>query len=80
MCANLLFELPVDLLDQRFLATDSGKPYRSIPFDELAGLVADPKRKLSGKGRISAGSSAALPGRTFGYRESRETAMEPLLW
>ena len=51
MYANLLFELPPDLLEQRFLATDLGKLYQSIPFDELASQVADPKGKLSGKGR-----------------------------
>lgn len=51
MYRNLLFELSPSLFDQRFLQTDFGKLYQSIPFRELASLVPKPQRELSGKGR-----------------------------
>jgi IS5 family transposase len=50
MYANLLFELSPSLLDQRFLQTDFGKLYQSVPFKKLAQLVPKPKGKLSGRG------------------------------
>lgn len=50
MYGNLLFELSPSLLDQRFLQTDFGKLYQSIPFGKLSKLVPVPKGKLSGKG------------------------------
>ena len=50
MYTNLLFELTPSLLDQRFLATDLGKLYGSIPFDKLTSLVPKPKGEFSGKG------------------------------
>lgn len=50
MVANLLFELSPSLLDQRFLQTDFGKLYQSIPFGSLSKLVPLPKGILSGKG------------------------------
>jgi transposase, IS5 family len=50
MYTNLLFELTPALLDQRFLGTDLGKLYGSIPFDKLARLVPAPKGEISGKG------------------------------
>jgi len=46
----LLFELTPSLFNQRFLQTDLGKLYQSIPFKALAKLVAPPKGKLSGRG------------------------------
>ena len=50
MYDNLLFDLSGSLLDQRFLQTDFGKLYQSIPFNELAQLVPKPPGRLSGKG------------------------------
>ena len=50
MYSNLLFELTPDLLNQRFLQTDLGKLYQSIPFKELAKLVPPSKGRLSGRG------------------------------
>jgi IS5 family transposase len=50
MYSNLLFELTPALLNQRFLQTDLGKLYQSIPFKELTDLVPSPKGKLSGRG------------------------------
>jgi transposase, IS5 family len=50
MYTNLLFELTPALLDQRFLATDLGKLYGSIPFQKLSALVPKPQGEISGKG------------------------------
>jgi IS5 family transposase len=50
MYINLLFELSPSLLNQRFLQTDFGKLYQSIPFQKLAALIPKPKGQLSGKG------------------------------
>jgi len=50
MYTNLLFELTPSLLDQRFLATDLGKLYGSIPFRKLSSVVPEPKGEISGKG------------------------------
>lgn len=50
MYANLLFELSPSLFDQRFLDTDFGKLYQSIPFGRLAAQVPIPKGIVTGKG------------------------------
>lgn len=46
---NLLFSHK-ELLHERFLQTDLGQLYLSIPFDQLAATLPAPKRSLSGKG------------------------------
>lgn len=46
---NLLFPHQ-QLLHQRFLATDLGQLYLSIPFDALAATIPAPKQSASGKG------------------------------
>ena len=46
---NLLFPHQ-NLLHQRFLQTDLGQLYLSIPFEELASTLPQPKRGISGKG------------------------------
>ena len=46
---NLLF-FHQNLIDERFLQTDLGQLYLSIPFDKLASLIPTPKNSLSGKG------------------------------
>lgn len=47
--ANLLFSCE-RLLSQRFLQTDLGQLYLSIPFEELASTIPPPARSISGKG------------------------------
>jgi hypothetical protein len=47
--ANLLFSHQ-ELLSQRFLQTDLGQLYLSIPFKELSSTIPIPKQGLSGKG------------------------------
>ncbi len=47
--ANLLFSHQ-QLLSQRFLQTDLGQLYLSIPFQELSQTIPIPKRDISGKG------------------------------
>ncbi len=51
MYENLLFQLGPSLLEKRFLATDVGKLYRAIPFDQLAARVPPPAFFRSGLGR-----------------------------
>lgn len=46
---NLLFPHE-QLLHERFLQTDVGQLYLSIPFDRLAASIPAPKRSVSGKG------------------------------
>jgi transposase, IS5 family len=46
---NLLF-FHQNLYDERFLQTDLGQLYLSIPFDKLSSTIAPPKRSISGKG------------------------------
>lgn len=46
---NLLFSHK-ELLHERFLQTDLGQMYLSIPFDQLAATIPLPKHNLSGKG------------------------------
>jgi hypothetical protein len=46
---NLLFSHQ-NLLHERFLQTDLGQLYLSIPFDQLAATLPEPKHSLSGKG------------------------------
>ncbi len=46
---NLLFPHQ-NLLHQRFLQTDLGQLYLSIPFDALAATLPSPKHNISGKG------------------------------
>lgn len=38
------------LLHERFLQTDLGQLYLSIPFEELAATIAAPNQSISGKG------------------------------
>lgn len=47
--ANLLF-FHQNLYDERFLQTDLGRLYLSIPFDKLAATIPAPKNSISGKG------------------------------
>jgi transposase, IS5 family len=47
--ANLLF-VPEKLLSERFLQTDLGQLFLSIPFDQLASSIPPPKRAQSGRG------------------------------
>lgn len=49
MSKILLFDYPC-LLQQRFLQTDLGQLYQSIPFDELAASIPVPKHSKSGRG------------------------------
>jgi transposase, IS5 family len=46
---NLLF-FHQNLIDQRFLQTDLGQLYLSIPFDKLSSTIPPPKNSISGKG------------------------------
>ena len=46
---NLLFSHE-QLLQERFLQTDLGQLYLSIPFDQLADTIPAPKQSISGKG------------------------------
>jgi transposase, IS5 family len=46
---NLLFAHQ-QLLSERFLQTDLGQLYLSIPFDQLAAVIAAPKQEQSGRG------------------------------
>ena len=46
---NLLF-FHQNLIEERFLQTDLGQLYLSIPFDKLALTISSPKSSLSGKG------------------------------
>jgi transposase, IS5 family len=46
---NLLF-FHQNLYDQRFLQTDLGQLYLSIPFDKLSATITPPKSSISGKG------------------------------
>jgi transposase, IS5 family len=46
---NLLF-FHQNLYDERFLQTDLGQLYLSIPFEKLSSTIAPPKRSISGKG------------------------------
>jgi transposase, IS5 family len=46
---NLLF-FHQNLIDERFLQTDLGQLYLSIPFDKLAATIVPPKNSISGKG------------------------------
>jgi hypothetical protein len=46
---NLLFPHQ-QLLQERFLQTDLGQLYLSIPFDQLAATIAMPKQRQSGRG------------------------------
>ena len=46
---NLLFSHE-QLLSERFLQTDLGQLYQSIPFDQLAHTIPAPKQSVSGKG------------------------------
>jgi transposase, IS5 family len=46
---NLLF-FHQNLINQRFLQTDLGQLYLSIPFDQLSSTIAPPKNSISGKG------------------------------
>jgi len=46
---NLLFSHE-QLLSKRFLQTDLGQLYQSIPFDQLAHTIPAPKQSVSGKG------------------------------
>lgn len=50
MYQNLLIELTPSLLDQRFLQTDFGKLYLTIPFQQLAALIPAPKGAIGGHG------------------------------
>jgi len=50
MYAIRLFDQTPDLLHERFLQTDFGKLYQTIPFKALAGEVPRPTGALSGKG------------------------------
>jgi len=49
MSKVLLLDFP-QLLSERFLQTDIGQLYQSIPFDELASTIAAPKHQKSGNG------------------------------
>src|SRR5450432_398249 len=46
---NLLFAYQ-QLLSERFLQTDLGQLYLSIPFDQLAATIPSPRHELSGRG------------------------------
>jgi transposase, IS5 family len=46
---NLLF-FHQNLINERFLQTDLGQLYLSIPFDKLSSTIAPPKSSISGKG------------------------------
>jgi transposase, IS5 family len=46
---NLLF-FHQNLINERFLQTDLGQLYLSIPFDQLSSTIPSPKSSLSGKG------------------------------
>lgn len=50
MYAIRLFDQTPDLLNERFLQTDFGKLYQTIPFEALARLVPAPNGSLSGRG------------------------------
>jgi hypothetical protein len=50
MYALRLFDQHPDLLYERFLQTDFGKLYQTIPFKELAALVPAPSGSKSGRG------------------------------
>ena len=49
MSKVILLDFPC-LLSQRFLQTDLGQLYQSIPFKEMAATIPLPKQELSGKG------------------------------
>ena len=49
MSKIVLFDYP-SLLDERFLQTDLGRLYQSIPFDELAAVIPAPRHAKSGRG------------------------------
>lgn len=49
MSKIVLFDYP-SLLDERFLQTDLGRLYQSIPFNELAAAIAAPRHAKSGRG------------------------------
>lgn len=49
MSKVILFDYPC-LLHQRFLQTDLGQLYQSIPFDELGAAIAAPNHAKSGRG------------------------------
>ena len=49
MAKILLFDFP-NLIQQRFLQTDLGQLYLSIPFQEMATSIPKPAQQKSGKG------------------------------